>query len=291
MAKHSESKLITVQQFFRQFPDDDTCLDHLMLVRFGETMDCPKCGKHGKFHRLRKEPAYSCQWCGHHVHPMQGTPFERTRTPLQKWFYAMYLFTTTRHGVPAKELQRQLGVTYKTAWRMGHEIRKYMGAVDGDDGLSGHVEVDETMIGGRRSGGKRGRGAPGKTTVMGMLERGGSVMTQVVENVRRVTLERHILANIQAGAQISTDELSSYAKLSQHGYRHRSVNHRLDQWVDGDCHTNGIEGFWSQIKRSVRGTHIHVSRKHLPKYLGEFEFRYNMRATPALMFPRLLLSF
>ncbi len=137
MAKTNESKLITVQQFFRRFPDDDTCLDHLMMVRYGETADCPKCGKHAKFHRLRKEPAYSCQWCGHHIHPMKGTPFERTRTPLQKWFYAMYLFTTTRHGVPAKELQRQLSVTYKTAWRMGHEIRKYMGDVDGNPPLHG----------------------------------------------------------------------------------------------------------------------------------------------------------
>ncbi|MGF1631321.1 MAG: IS1595 family transposase [Kiloniellaceae bacterium] len=291
MAKKNESKLITVQEFFRRFPDDDTCLDHLVMVRYGETADCPKCGKHGKFHRLRKEPAYSCQWCGHHIHPMKDTPFERTRTPLQKWFYAIYLFTTSRHGVPAKELQRQLGVTYKTAWRMGHEIRKYMGAVDGDDPLDGHVEVNETMLGGRRKGGKRGRGAPGKTTVMGMLQRGDSVMTRVVENVRRVTLEHHILENIRHGAQISTDELASYSKLSRFGYKHRSVNHSADQWVDGETHTNAIKGFWSQIKRSVRGTHIHVSRKHLPKYLGEFEFRYNMRGNPALMFPRLLLSF
>ena len=127
----------TVQEFFQKFPDDDTCLDHVMNTRYGNPLDCPKCGKHGKFHRLRKEPAYACQWCGHRIYPMVGTPFERTRTPLQKWFYAMYLFTTSRHGVPAKELQRQLGVTYKTAWRMGHEIRKYMGAVDGDGPLDG----------------------------------------------------------------------------------------------------------------------------------------------------------
>jgi transposase len=113
----------TVQEFFRRFPDDDACLDHLMAVRYGHTLACPKCGRESRFARLSGLPAYSCPWCGHHVHPMAGTPFERTRTPLQKWFYAMFLFTAERDGVPSKELQRRLGVTYKTAWRMGREIR------------------------------------------------------------------------------------------------------------------------------------------------------------------------
>ena len=118
------AKPLTIQQFFKKFPDDAACLDHLMKVRYGEILECPKCGKEGRFNRIKKMPAYSCSWCGHHIHPMVGTPFERSRTSLQKWFYAMYLFTTTRHGVPARELHRQLGVTLKTAWRMGHEIRK-----------------------------------------------------------------------------------------------------------------------------------------------------------------------
>ncbi len=119
-----------------------------MTIRYGKELECPKCKKASKFHRIKKQPAYSCQFCGHHIHPMVGTPFEKFRTSLQMWFYAIYLFSTSRHGVPAKELQRQLGVTYKTAWRMGHEIRKYTGAVDGDEPLGGHVEIDETMLGG-----------------------------------------------------------------------------------------------------------------------------------------------
>jgi len=282
---------ITIQQFFQKFPDDDACLDHLMKVRYGETIECAKCDHVGEFTKLKKLPAYACPKCGDHIHPMVGTPFERTHTPLQKWFYALYLFSTTRHGVPAKELQRQLGVTYKTAWRMGHEIRKYMAQVDGDDPLSGHVEVDETMIGGRRKGGKRGRGAPGKTVVFGMLERNRDVVTRVVENVRRVTLERHILENIRSGATISSDELASYSKLSERGYSHDTVNHSADEWARGSVHVNSLEGFWSQLKRSIRGTHVHVSRKHLAKYLGEFEFRYNMRRAPEFMLARLLLSF
>ena len=285
------AKAPTVQDFFNKFSTDEACLEHLMMLRFGNPMYCPKCGAEGQFAKLKKLPAYACPTCGHHIHPMVGTPFERSRTPLQKWFYAMYLFTTSRHGVPAKELQRQLGVTYKTAWRMGHELRKYMASVDGDPPLGGHVEADETYIGGRRSGGKRGRGAPGKTVVFGMVERGGDVMTRVVPNVRKATLERHILENIKEGSTVSTDELSSYAKIARFGYAHGTVNHSADQWVDGIHHVNSVEGFWSLIKRSIRGTHVHVSRKHLPKYLGEFEFRWNMRHAPETMFAQLLMSF
>ena len=291
MAKKNESKLMTVQEFFRRFPDDDTCLDHLMMVRFGETGDCPKCGKHGKFHRLRKEPAYSCQWCGHHIHPMQGTPFERTRTPLQKWFYAMYLFTTTRHGVPAKELQRQLGVTYKTAWRMGHEIRKYMAIVDGDPPLSGHVEIDETYIGGESKGIGRGHGNKTKMVVLGMVERGGDVITRSIYRPDRANVWPHIRERVKKGTRVSTDENRVYSRATKEGYAHETVNHSADEWVRGDTHINTAESFWSHLKRSIRGTHVHVSRNHLPKYLGEFEFRHNMRSNPALMLPRLLLSF
>jgi transposase-like protein len=120
----------TVAQFFKRFPNDDVCIKHLFLIKYGESMDCPKCAKHGKFSKLTKQPAFQCSWCGYQIHPMAGTPFAKSRTPLQTWFYAMYLFTTSRHGIPAKELERQLGVTYKTAWRIGHEIRKYLGKVD-----------------------------------------------------------------------------------------------------------------------------------------------------------------
>lgn len=284
------TKPMSILQFFEQFPDNDSCLEHLMNTRHGNPTDCPKCGKHSKFHKRKNRPVYECQWCAHQISPMAGTPFERSRTPLVKWFYAMYLFTTSRHGVPAKELQRQLGVTYKCAWRMGHEIRKYMGNVDGDNGLSGHVEVDETYVGGKRPG-KRGRGASGKTIVFGMLERNGDVMTKVVPNVRRATLHPIIEENIEQGSIISTDELPSYRTIDTKGYLHGTVNHGGGEYVRDIHHVNGLEGFWSRLKNSILGTHIHVSRKHLPKYLGEFEYRYNMRFSPSLMFERLLASF
>lgn len=149
------SKPQTIQQFFKQFPDDEACLTHLFEVRFGQGYACPSCERPSKWFRIKAERAYSCQWCGHHLHPTVGTPFEQTRTPLQLWFYAIYLFTTTRNGVAAKELQRQLGVTYKTAWRMAGLIREHMADVDGDNLLGGpgeDVEVDETLIGGSVSG-------------------------------------------------------------------------------------------------------------------------------------------
>ena len=288
------AKTFTIHDFFNRFPDNDTCLEHLMQVKYGDALDCPKCGKHGKFHRIRKIPAYECAWCGHHVHPMTGTPFERSRTPLTKWFYAMYLFTTSRHGVPAKELARQLGVTYKCAWRMGHEIRKHMADTDGNPPLTGHVEVDETYVGGKRTGRKdgfTGRGAKGKTIVFGMLERGGDLMTKVVPSASRKSLIPHIFDNVPAGTRISSDEWPPYKILPHLGYDHKTVEHGSKQWANGDTHVNGLEGFWAQLKRSIRGTHIHVSGKHLGKYLGEFEYRYNMRKVPELMFYRLLASF
>ncbi len=286
-------KAPTVQDFFNRFATDDACLEHLMMLRFGNPLYCPKCGAEGQFAKLKKLPAYACPTCGHHIHPMVGTPFERSRTPLQKWFYAMYLFTTSRHGVPAKELQRQLGVTYKTAWRMGHEIRKYMGDVDGIPPMTGHVEVDETYVGGRRPKikGFTGRGAKGKTVVFGILERGGDLYTEVVPNAAGKSLIPPIVRHVPKGTRISSDEWAPYRVLPSLGYKHDTVEHRAKEYARGDVHVNTLEGFWSMLKRSIRGTHIHVSRKHLPKYLGEFEFRWNLRHAPETMFARLLMSF
>ena len=288
------AKAPTVQEFFNKFSTDEACLEHLMMLRFGNPLYCPKCGAEGQFAKLKKLPAYACPTCGHHIHPMVGTPFERSRTSLQKWFYAMYLFTTSRHGVPAKELQRQLGVTYKTAWRMGHELRKYMAKIDGDPPLTGHVEVDETYVGGKRAGAKQGftgRAAKGKTIVFGILERDGELFTKVVPNASQKSLITPILEQVLVGTRISSDEWPPYKILSRLGYDHRTVEHGRKVWARGDTHVNTLEGFWSMLKRSIRGTHIHVSRKHLPKYLGEFEFRWNSRHAPETMFERLLMSF
>lgn len=283
-------KPTTITEFFEQFPNDNACLEHIMQVRFGKEHECRKCGRVAKFYKVSSQRAYACQFCGNHFYPCVGTPFEDSRTPLRLWFFAIYLFSMSRHGVAAKELQRKLGVTYKCAWRMGHEIRKHMAFVDGDEKLSGVVEVDETMVGGVRKG-KRGRGAAGKTVVFGMMEKDGDVMTKVVPNVKRKTLHPIIEANVEKGTEIQSDELHSYQTLNKKGYSHKTVEHGAGEYVKGDTHTNSIEGFWSRLKQSIGGTHVHVSPKHLSSYAGEFEYRYNSRKNAEKMLPELLSTF
>ena len=215
--------MLSIFEFNAQFSSDGACLHHLMKVRYGFERTCEHCGRPSKFNRITTRRVYGCQWCGHQISPCVGTPMERSHLPLQKWFFAIYLFTTSRHGVAAMELKRQLDIPYKTAWRMAHEIRKYMANVDGEWPLGGGgdpVEADETYVGGKKSGGKRGRGAPGKTVVFGMLERDGDVMTKVVPNVRKKTLQPIIKENVEAGSMVHTDELKSYGGLSKAGYEH-----------------------------------------------------------------------
>lgn len=283
-------KQLTFKEFFQTFPDDETCLDHLMKVRYGFEHTCRKCERASKFSRVSSQRAYACQFCGDHVYPCVGTPFEKSRTSLQTWFYAIYLFTTSRHGVSAKELQRQLGVTYKCAWRMGHEIRKHMADVDGDDSLSGIVEVDETYVGGKKEG-KRGRGADGKTVVFGMLQRDGKIMTKIVPNARTQTLEPIILTNVKAGTEIQSDEWFAYRKIGMKGYTHKTVEHGKGEYAKNGVHVNGLEGYWSMLKKGIRSTHIHVSGEYLKNYAKEFEYRYNNRTKPESMFTDLLTSF
>lgn len=284
----------TIAQFFKRFPTEEACLNHLFDVRFGQGFECPRCERASKWFRIKAERAYSCQWCGHHLHPTVGTPFEKTRTPLQSWFYAIFLFTTTRNGVAAKELQRQLGVTYKTAWRMADLIRKHMGDVDGDNLLGGAgevVEIDETLIGGSVEG--KGSGYKGnKTVVVGMMERGGEVVTKVVTSRHREPMERLVLDNVHPGATVATDEFGSYRRLDMLGFDHVTVQHKKGQYTtDNGGGVNSIEGFWAQLKRSINGTHIHVSRKHLWKYAKEAEYRFNRRSQPSAMLDELLSTF
>jgi transposase-like protein/predicted RNA-binding Zn-ribbon protein involved in translation (DUF1610 family) len=286
------TKAPTLRQFQDRFPTENSCLDHLFQVRYGTDFDCPKCGRLAKYSRVTKRRSYQCNWCAHQLYPTAGTPFDRTRTSLRDWFYVMFLFTTTRNGVAAKRVQREIGVTYKTAWRMCDQIRKYMAALDRDDALGGPgevVEIDETYIGGK----ERGKGSKdNKTIVLGMMENDGAVTTRIIENVRRVTLWGEICKTVLPGSIIHTDELVSYKSISLRGYRHMTVNHSEGRYVsDYGCTTNSIEGFWAMLKRGISGTHIHVSPKHLWKYLGEFEYRWNMRTVPHLMLDRLLRSF
>ena len=192
----------------------------------------------------------------------------------------------------AKELQRQLGVTYKTAWRMAHEIREHMADVDGDHQIGGftkQVEVDETFVGGIETGqGKKNN----KTIVFGMMERGGDIVTEVVPDRKRDTLLPLIEENVKPHTIVHTDDHTAYLTLGRHGYYHDTVNHSAGQYVSSTGSTvNSIEGFWRHLKSSINGTHIWVSPKHLGKYAKEFEYRFNRRNQPHSMLPELLSTF
>src|ERR1051326_513469 len=196
--KESSVVPLSVREFFERFPTDEACLEHVMEVRYGLRHTCQHCGVvNATFHRLRERPAYSCAHCGAHVYPCAGTIFQDTRTSLQMWFYAVYLFIATRHGVSGKELQRTLGVTYKTAYRIGMQIRKLMIDADGFRMLQGHVEADEAFVGGEHHGGKKGRGAEGKTIVLGMTERGGRMVAETIPDVRERTLRDRVRRHIK----------------------------------------------------------------------------------------------
>jgi transposase len=218
--KRKESQ--SVRDFFAKFDSDETCLEHLFNVRFGQGHACPKCERAAKWYLMGNERAYVCQWCGHHIHPTAGTLFHDTRTSLQMWFYAIYLFTTSRHGVSGKELQRQLGVTYKTAWRIGHQIRKHMAEVDGETPLTGNIEIDETWVGGRKPGsGLRGSGDKDKTIVLGILQRDGDVMANVIPDARNRTIHPIIEKNVAKGSTVNTDEFKGYVLFAKWATRTR----------------------------------------------------------------------
>jgi len=286
MAKSpSASPAFSMREFFARFPDERACLEHIMQVRFGGTcIDCPSCGTVGvQFHKLHERRVFACPECRFQIAPTANTILHDTRTPLVSWFYAMWLFCTTRHGVSGKELQRQLGVTYKTAYRMGMQIRKLIEKADSLDGLlSGHVELDEAYVGGRAKGVGTGNYRPSKTVVFGLAERGGRIVARVVPNAKTTSLRPIVLDTVARGTTISTDELRSYGLLTSDGYRHGRVNHKKGEYARYVCksltfHTNTVEGFWRLFKASVRSTPIHVSAERMQSYLNEFTFRSNHR--------------
>jgi transposase-like protein len=273
----------SISEFHKEFPDEDACLKEMFERRFGNLGACPKCKKQSNFYKIRDRKCYACQFCGYQLHPLADTIFHKSATPLKLWFYAIYLFSTSRNGVSAKELQRQLGVTYKTAWRMASQIRALM--TGNDDMLNGTVEVDETYIGGYKKGAMGGKG---KTPVLGMVERGGKIKTKTLQARETHLILNEIRSNVARGASLITDKFGVYRKTKNMGYSHSSVNHWKREYVRGKVHTNTIEGFWGNMKRAMDGTYHVVSPKHLQSYVNEFSFRYNHRKSATPLFLSLL---
>ena len=262
----------TIKQLRAEFGTDVKCLQFVFDNRYKDFI-CPQCKATGKFYLIENRKRFDCV-CGFTVSPLAGTIFHKSSTPLTLWFHSIFLFASSRNGVSAKELERQLGVTYKCAWRLAKQIRILF--AQSNNPLSGVVEADETYIGGIRKG-KRGRGADKKTPVFGMVERQGGARAEVVENVKIKTIQPIINSLVAQGSQVMTDEFNIYNKVKENGYDHHTVQHGLGQYVDGIIHSNSIEGFWSQMKRSISGTYHSVSPKHLQSYVNEFVYRYNYR--------------
>ncbi len=296
-AKSSESQF-SLMEFMREYPNDEACLVALWRKRFatdGTHAHCPKCQQTRAFARYdtsAKRPCWTCTACGYHVHPTAGTIFHKSSTSLHLWFYAMYLMTSTRCGISAKQLERELGVTYKTAWRMAHLIRTKLMAQDPEpfEGTT-PIEMDETYLGGRMRahGDNRVRRLENKATIFGMVQRAGRVCALSVPSRKTETVLPEIQERVLPGSLIYSDEYKIYDPLSSMGYTHHRVRHSARVYVSGDVHTNTIEGFWSLVKRGIGGVFHSVSRKHLQGYLNEYAWRYNQRFEARDRFELLLL--
>ena len=270
-----ETMRYTFKDFKAEFPDDQACLESVLENRWGKT--CPRCGVVGvTFHPITGRKGFVCSECDRHLYPLKDTIFQKSTTSLWNWFYAIYLFSVAKNGVSAKELERHLGVTYKTAWRMAKQIRKLM--EQDNEPLGGTVEIDETYAPSRRHTRLEGRGK--KQIIFGAVERNGRINTKHVKSAGARVLLPEIQEHVAAKATIYSDEWMSYKKLPDLGYTHTTVNHGTLEYVRGEVHTNTIEGFWSQLKRSLGGTYHAISPKYLQSYLNEFAFRYNFRAVP-----------
>jgi transposase len=237
----------TVRDFEAMFPDDAACLEWLRNYLYPEGIFCKLCQRVTKHHRTASRPSYSCDYCGHHVHPTAGTIFHKSSTSLRTWFHAIYLMASTRCGISAKQLERQTGVTYKTAYRMFTKIRELL---QEDVKLSGSVEIDEMYHGGKRKGGagRPMRGDKVKTPVLGMVERRGRAVVKAVTDITAQTLCGTIHEYVLPASTVYTDELNAYNTIaSKRRYEHKRINHSSKVYVVGDTHTNSVEGFWSLI--------------------------------------------
>lgn len=296
-ARSSESTY-SIMEFMREFPDDAACLDWLWRNRLsedGEHAECPKCERVRKFHKVKDRPAWDCDSCGHHLHPTAGTIFHKSSTSLQLWFFAMHLMTSTRCGISAKQVERELGVTYKTAWRMRNLIRNELMSQDDTEPLTGSVEADETAYGGRpKASMTRGMTMPEaqvfakrrKVGVVAMVERGGKVRAYV--QPRDGALEA-VSRHVDPAATVYTDEWAGYRKLHETHPRHFTIRHTDRVYASGDIHTQTIEGFFGNVKNGIAGNYHGVSRKWLQSYLNEYVWRYNHRDDARAMFETLLL--
>lgn len=280
---------MTLAEFRAAFPTDAACKDYLMAKRWPEGVRCPRCDAPEPYALPSKPHHWQCHRCskqGYRFSVTVGTIFENTNIPLTVWFEVIYYMMTSKKGVSALQIQRQMGLgSYRTAWSMCHRIRAGM-ADESFRQLAGFIEVDEAYIGGKdkwKHQNKKGggpRGGKGKMIVVGAAERGGNVVARVIQRVDGRTLGSFVREVVSNKVSLLSTDDGSFLPFAMPGITRGTVNHKNGQYVVGAIHTNTIEGFWSQFKRGVVGTFHKVTAKYLPLYVAEFEFRYNNRKNP-----------
>jgi len=260
--------------------NESECRKLLHEIRWPHGIRCPRCG-HPLIWQLGRKDRFKhkCGSCKYKFTETSGTIFDKTRTPISKWICAIGLFKV---GISANQLKDEIRVTYKVAWQMLAKIRK---AIKGDpltDQLCGHIEVDETYFGGKRKG-KRGRGAAGKTPVIGIIQRNGAVRTIAIPDVGSATLQALIKEHIEAGSTIYTDGWQGYRGLDNQGFSHKLVNHDKAFVSRKGYHTNSIEGYWRLSKNKLYARYHKISKTYLPYYLAEADFKFNERSQPVFI--------
>src|SRR5271156_81896 len=277
----------TLQQAIKYFADEQVCINTVASLRWPNGPSCPKCG-HGEHYYLATQRRWKCKSCKKQFSVKVGTIFEDSAIALDKWLIALWLLVNCKNGVSSYEIGRDLGITQKSAWFVLQRLRLALhnGSMDKMGGAGKVVEVDETFIGGaarfmhadRRKRMITVRGVKDKTAVMGILERGGKVRAMMVPNRKKHEVQGQIRAHVKAESAIYTDALMSYMGLRDNGFAHEVIDH-AERYVSGKVHTNGLENFWSLLKRQLKGTYISVEPFHLFRYLDEQVYRYNNRGS------------
>jgi len=277
---HKNLDLITLMTHFHS---EETCLEALEDLRWPDGIQCPRCNRQS-VSRIYDRNQFDCNSCRYRFSVTCGTIFHDSHLPLPKWFATIYMMVVSKKGVSAKQIERTIDISYKTAWYLCHRIRAAMTELNAEK-LSGTVEVDETWIGGKLKGHGRGKGNYGKnkSIVIGIIQRDGDVRLKVIKRTDRKTLHQFIKHHTKPDTElVITDEWEAYKGIADHDTKHETINHSRKEYVRGNIHTNGIENVWSLLKRSVVGTYHKLSEKHLDAYLDELEWRFNNRDNPYL---------
>ncbi|MDD5109899.1 MAG: IS1595 family transposase [Patescibacteria group bacterium] len=271
----------------KEFPTNDDCLEFIFRTTHSERCSCG-----GHYKRLPERRQYQCSRCRYQIAPTADTIFEKSATPLTLWFHAIFVFSSAKNGISAKQMERELNVTYKTAWRILRLIRESLH--NEKHRLLGDVEMDETYFGGKGDAGRNnkdlGRVMDDKAVILGAVERDGEIRAEVVKDAKARTIGQFLHNNVERiKTRLLTDESNRYDLVARM-YHRQSVNHSLHEYARGDVHTNTIEGFWSHVKRSISGTHKAVSKRYLQSYLDGFVWHYNNRHSDRDRFSALLFA-